>query len=69
MKKIKTQNPNRVDANEKVVDFESTGNRFITGGNLDTLKLLQSPYLNKVKMIYIDPPYNAGTEKELPWIS
>jgi len=69
MKKIKTQSPNQVDANEKGFDFENTRNLFIAGDNLDTLKLLQVSYLNKIKMIYIDPPYNAGTEKELPWIS
>ncbi|MDC0220416.1 site-specific DNA-methyltransferase [Gammaproteobacteria bacterium] len=42
------------------VDFDSTGNLFIEGDNLDALKLLQETYLGKVKMIYIDPPYNTG---------
>jgi adenine-specific DNA-methyltransferase len=42
------------------VDFDTTRNLFIEGDNLDALKLLQETYLNKVKMIYIDPPYNTG---------
>lgn len=44
------------------VDFDTTKNLFIEGDNLDALKLLQETYLNKVKMIYIDPPYNTGTD-------
>ena len=44
------------------VDFDTTRNLFIEGDNLDALKLLQETYLNKVKMIYIDPPYNTGKE-------
>ena len=44
------------------VDFESTKNLFIEGDNLDALKLLQETYLGKVKMIYIDPPYNTGND-------
>jgi adenine-specific DNA-methyltransferase len=44
------------------VAFDSTRNLFIEGDNLDALKLLQETYLNKVKMIYIDPPYNTGRE-------
>lgn len=47
---------------EESVDFETTKNLFIVGDNLDALKLLQETYLNKVKMIYIDPPYNTGKE-------
>lgn len=43
------------------VDFDSTKNLFIEGDNLDALKLLQETYLGKVKLIYIDPPYNTGT--------
>lgn len=42
------------------VDFDSTENLYIEGDNLDVLKLLQETYLNRVKMIYIDPPYNIG---------
>ena len=44
------------------VDFENTKNLFIEGDNLDSLKLLQETYLGKVKMIYIDPPYNTGND-------
>ena len=44
------------------VDFDKTQNLFIEGDNLDALKLLQETYLNKVKMIYIDPPYNTGND-------
>lgn len=47
---------------EESVDFDTTKNLFIEGDNLDALKLLQETYLNKVKMIYIDPPYNTGRE-------
>jgi len=42
------------------VEFDGTKNLFIEGDNLDAIKLLQETYLNKVKMIYIDPPYNTG---------
>lgn len=44
------------------VDFDTTKNLFIEGDNLDALKLLQETYLGKVKMIYIDPPYNTGSD-------
>lgn len=44
------------------LDFDTTRNIFIEGDNLDALKLLQETYLNKVKMIYIDPPYNTGKD-------
>lgn len=44
------------------VDFNTTKNLFIKGDNLDTLKLLQETYLNRVKLIYIDPPYNTGND-------
>ncbi len=47
---------------EESVDFDITQNLFIEGDNLDALKLLQETYLNKVKMIYIDPPYNTGND-------
>lgn len=47
---------------EESVDFDTTKNLFIEGDNLDALKLLQETYLNKVKMIYIDPPYNRGSD-------
>ena len=44
------------------VDFDTTKNLFIEGDNLDALKLLQENYLGRVKMIYIDPPYNTGRD-------
>lgn len=47
---------------EESVDFDTTRNLFIEGDNLDALKLLQETYLNKVTMIYIDPPYNTGRD-------
>ena len=47
---------------EESVDFDITKNLFIEGDNLDALKLLQETYLGKVKMIYIDPPYNTGND-------
>jgi adenine-specific DNA-methyltransferase len=47
---------------DESVDFDSTQNLFIEGDNLDALKLLQETYLNKVKLIYIDPPYNTGRD-------
>jgi len=47
---------------EESVDFDTTQNLFIEGDNLDALKLLQETYLNKVKLIYIDPPYNTGSD-------
>lgn len=45
---------------EESVDFDNTKNLYIEGDNLDVLKLLRETYLNKIKMIYIDPPYNTG---------
>lgn len=47
---------------EESVDFDKTKNLFIEGDNLEALKLLQETYLGKVKMIYIDPPYNTGSD-------
>ncbi|MFI3291679.1 MAG: site-specific DNA-methyltransferase, partial [Opitutales bacterium] len=44
------------------VDFDSTNNIYIEGDNLEVLKLLQNAYYRKVKMIYIDPPYNTGND-------
>jgi adenine-specific DNA-methyltransferase len=54
----KTLRPSR----DESVDFDTTQNLFIEGDNLDALKLLQETYLNKIKMIYIDPPYNTGSD-------
>lgn len=47
---------------EESVNFEKSENLFITGDNLETLKLLQESYLGKIDMIYIDPPYNTGKD-------
>lgn len=54
----KTLRPSRSDS----VDFTSTKNLFIEGDNLEALKLLQESYLGKVRLIYIDPPYNTGSD-------
>ena len=54
----KTLRPVREDS----VDFDNTGNIYIEGDNLEVLKLLQESYLGKIKMIYIDPPYNTGND-------
>lgn len=55
---IATLVPDRAES----VDFDTTQNLFIEGDNLEVLKLLQKSYLGKIKMIYIDPPYNTGKE-------
>ena len=47
---------------EESVDFDKTENLYIEGDNLDVLKLLRETYLNRVKMVYIDPPYNTGND-------
>jgi len=47
---------------EKSIDFDKTENIVIVGENLETLKLLLKPYFGKVKMIYLDPPYNTGKD-------
>ena len=54
----KTLRPCRAES----VNFDATENLYIEGDNLDALKLLQETYLGKVKMIYIDPPYNTGND-------
>jgi adenine-specific DNA-methyltransferase len=54
----KTLRPVREDS----VDFDNTENLYIEGDNLEVLKLLQESYLGKIKMIYIDPPYNTGND-------
>jgi len=51
-----------VPARDESVNFDTTENLIIEGDNLETLKLLQKAYLGKVKMIYIDPPYNTGND-------
>ena len=50
--------PSKVES----VDFDKTENIFIEGDNLEVLKILQKTYQNKIKMIYIDPPYNTGND-------
>jgi adenine-specific DNA-methyltransferase len=60
------QTPSRatlIPAREESVDFDTTQNLFIEGDNLEVLKLLYKSYFGRVKMIYIDPPYNIGTDK------
>lgn len=47
---------------EESVDFDNTENLYIEGDNLEVLKLLHETYLGKIKMIYIDPPYNTGND-------
>lgn len=47
---------------EKSVDFENTKNVYIEGDNLEALKILRETYMGKIKMIYIDPPYNTGND-------
>jgi len=54
----KTLRPNR----EESKDWDTTENLYIEGDNLDVLKLLQESYLGKVKLVYIDPPYNTGND-------
>ena len=51
-----------VPSREESVDFDATGNIFIEGDNLEVLKLLYKPYFASVKAIYIDPPYNTGSD-------
>ena len=53
-------NKTLVPIKEKSVDFDNTKNIYIEGDNLDALKILQESYCNKIKCIYIDPPYNTG---------
>lgn len=63
------QTPTRatlVPAPDESVDFDETQNLFIEGDNLEVLKLLYKPYFGRVKMIYIDPPYNTGSDFVYP---
>ena len=63
------QSPTRatlVPCHEESVDFETTGNIFIEGDNLEVLKLLYKPYFGRIKAIYIDPPYNTGGDFVYP---
>ena len=59
------QTPSRatlIPARKESVNFEETNNVFIEGENLEVLKLLYKSYFGRVKMIYIDPPYNTGND-------
>lgn len=55
-------NKTLIPVKEKSVDFDNTKNIYIEGDNLEVLKILQESYLNKIKCIYIDPPYNTGND-------
>ena len=57
-KTVQTLHPDRANS----VDWDTTGNMFIEGDNLAALKILHKAYYGKVKMIYIDPPYNTGND-------
>ena len=57
-KTVQTLHPDRANS----VDWDTTGNMFIEGDNLEALKILHKAYYSKVKMIYIDPPYNTGND-------
>ena len=62
-KAIQTQTTATLIPNkEESVNFDETGNIFIEGENLEVLKVLQKAYYGKIKMIYIDPPYNTGND-------
>lgn len=62
LRPVRTRRNERGEEVEESVNFDTTKNLFIEGDNLDALKLLQETYLGKVKMIYIDPPYNTGSD-------
>lgn len=53
-----------IPCKEESVNWDNTKNLYIEGDNLDVLKILRSTYLNKIKLIYIDPPYNTGKNRE-----
>jgi adenine-specific DNA-methyltransferase len=55
-----------IPARDESLDFDTTQNLFIEGDNLEVLKLLHKPYFGRVKMIYIDPPYNTGNDFVYP---
>jgi adenine-specific DNA-methyltransferase len=55
-----------IPARDEALDFDTTQNLFIEGDNLEVLKLLYKPYFGRVKMIYIDPPYNTGNDFVYP---
>ena len=53
-----------IPCKEESVNWDNTKNLYIEGDNLDVLKILRSTYLHKIKLIYIDPPYNTGKNRE-----
>lgn len=55
-------NKTLIPVRDESVNFDETGNIFIEGENLEVLKVLQKSYFGKIKMIYIDPPYNTGND-------
>ena len=59
---LKGSKGSKGEQTEESVNFDATKNLFIEGDNLDALKLLQEAYLGKIKMVYIDPPYNTGND-------
>jgi len=62
LRPVRTTKNSKGEQIEESVNFETTKNIFIEGDNLDALKLLQETYLGKIKMVYIDPPYNTGND-------
>lgn len=62
LRPVRTTKNTKGEQIEESVNFDTTKNIFIEGDNLDALKLLQETYLGKIKMVYIDPPYNTGND-------
>jgi len=62
LRPVRTTKNSKGEQIEESVNFDTTKNIFIDGDNLDALKLLQETYLGKIKMVYIDPPYNTGND-------
>lgn len=62
LRPVRTTKNSKGEQIEEGVNFDTTKNIFIEGDNLDALKLLQETYLGKIKMVYIDPPYNTGND-------
>lgn len=62
LRPVRTTKNSKGEQIEESVKFDTTKNIFIEGDNLDALKLLQETYLGKIKMVYIDPPYNTGND-------
>ena len=62
LRPVRTTKNSKGEQIEESVNFDTTKNIFIEGDNLDALKLLEETYLGKIKMVYIDPPYNTGND-------